>query len=79
MTGNDFLLITASSLIGRDMRAVFDLWGVSYSAAAAAQVVTYGLPAAEKVLFPMAHVSQVTGKVGAPVGLNSSAVYPQGF
>jgi hypothetical protein len=79
MTGNDFLLITTSSLIGRDMRGVFDLWGVTYSGAAAAQVAAYSLPAAEKVMFPMAQVSQATGNVGAPVGLGPAATYPVGY
>ncbi|SFZ78826.1 ImpA family metalloprotease [Chitinimonas taiwanensis] len=48
--GNDNLLITLSFLTQRDQRATFDLWGVRYSATAAAQVTSYGYPA-EAALF----------------------------
>lgn len=41
-SGNDNMLITLSWLTKRDQRAVFDLWGVRYSAAAAAQVDSFG-------------------------------------
>jgi hypothetical protein len=40
--GNDNLLITLSWITQRNQRAMFDLWGVRYSAAAAAQVESYG-------------------------------------
>ncbi len=48
MTGNDFMLIAVSWLTGLDQRPFFDLWGVTYSAAAAGQVASFGYPAAER-------------------------------
>ena len=79
MNGNDFMLIASSRIIGRDMRAVFDLWGVGYSAAASAQVVSYAYAAAAPLLFPMADVVAYGAGVGAPISMSGSAVYPAGF
>jgi len=79
MNGNDFMLIASSFIIGRDMRAVFDLWGVTYSSAASAQVAAYGYAAAQALLFPMSHLAQVPAKVGAPIVMSTSAVYPAGY
>lgn len=50
VNGNDNLLITLSWITKRDHRATFDMWGVSYSATAAAQVASYGFTA-EPALF----------------------------
>ncbi|QDL54015.1 ImpA family metalloprotease [Rhodoferax aquaticus] len=50
VSGNDNLLIALSWITQRDQRATFDLWGVSYSAAAADQVASYSF-AAEPALF----------------------------
>jgi hypothetical protein len=79
MDGNDFMLITASSLIGRDMRPMFDLWGVTYSSAASSQVAAYGLTAADKLLFPMSQVSQIPTRVGTPIVMSPTATYPTGY
>lgn len=79
MNGNDFLLISSSFIIGRDMRPMFDLWGVTYSPAASAQVAAYGYTPSAKLLFPMSQVSQVPAKVGAPVVMTTTAVYPAGY
>lgn len=79
MNGNDFLLIASSFIIGRDMRPMFDLWGVTYSTAASAQVAAYGYTPSAKLLFPMSQVSQVPAKVGAPVVMGTTAVYPAGY
>jgi len=79
MNGNDFLLIASSFIIGRDMRPMFDLWGVTYSAAASAQVAAYGYTPSAKLLFPMSQVSQVPAKVGAPIVMTTTAVYPAGY
>lgn len=49
-SGNDNLLIALSWMTERDQRATFDLWGITYSAAAAAQVSSYGF-AKEAALF----------------------------
>jgi len=79
INGNDFLLIGASRIIGRDLRPVFDLWGVTVSAEAAAQVAAYGLPAAERLLFPMADVDADGAAIGAPVTMTATAVWPVGY
>ena len=79
INGNDFMLIAGSRIIGRDMRAVFDMWGVGYSAEASAQVAAYGYAAAAKLLFPMADVVAFGSGVGAPINLSGSAVYPSGY
>jgi hypothetical protein len=79
ISGNDFLLVSSSFIIGRDMRPMFDLWGVTYSAEASAQVAAHGLVPTDKLLFPMSQVSQVPAKVGAPVVMGTGAVYPAGY
>lgn len=79
MSGNDFLLIASSFIIGRDMRPMFDLWGVKVTAAAAAQVASYNFPSSGKLLFPMSQISQVPAKVGAPIVMSTTAVYPAGY
>ncbi|WP_296510857.1 ImpA family metalloprotease [Rhodoferax sp.] len=50
-SGNDNLLITLSWITGRDHRATFDVWGVRYSAAAAAQVAAFGFAAEPALLY----------------------------
>jgi hypothetical protein len=50
-TGNDNLLITLSWITGRDQRATFDLWGVRYSAQAAAQVAAFGFAAEPALMY----------------------------
>lgn len=77
--GNDFVLIASSYIIGRDMRPMFDLWGVTYSAEASAQVAAYGYAAVPKQLFPMSQVSQIPAKIGAPVVITTTATYPAGY
>ncbi|WP_293995070.1 ImpA family metalloprotease [Sphaerotilus sp.] len=79
MSGNDFLLIASSFIIGRDMRPMFDLWGVKVTAAASAQVAAYNFAPSGKLLFPMSQVSQVPAKVGAPIVMSTAAVYPAGY
>ncbi|MBS7809207.1 ImpA family metalloprotease [Variovorax sp. PCZ-1] len=79
INGNDFMLIAVSRIIGRDMRPVWDLWGVTYTAAASAQVVAYGTPAADKLLFPMKDLNAYGAKVAAPITMSATAVYPTGF
>ncbi len=79
MNGNDFMLIASSYIIGRDMRPMFELWGISVSAAASGQVAAYGLPAAQKMVFPMSDLARPTGLVGAPVVIANGASYPGGY
>jgi immunomodulating metalloprotease len=77
--GNDFMLIATSRIIGRDMRPVFAMWGVSSSAQAQAQVAAYGFAAADTLLFPMANLNAFGSAVGAPVLMNATATYPAGY
>lgn len=79
ISGNDFMLIGTSYIIGKDMRSVFDLWGVTYSSAASSQVAAYGYASAGKLLFPMANLSVPSAQVGAPVTVTTVASYPAGF
>ncbi len=79
ISGNDFLVVACSYIIGRDMRPVFDLWGITYSAAADAQVSAHGLPAASKLFFPMDSLSAPGASVGAPVLVTGTATYPSGY
>ena len=79
ISGNDFMLIATSYIIGRDMRSVFDLWGVTYTSAASSQVAAYGYASAGKLLFPMASLAATPSGVAAPVTVTSSATYPAGY
>jgi immunomodulating metalloprotease len=74
--GNDFMLIASSRIIGRDMRPVFSMWGVTTSAAANAQVVTNGAPAADKLLFPMDDVAAYGAGVKPALNMTATTVYP---
>ncbi|EKF74808.1 hypothetical protein A11A3_07288 [Alcanivorax hongdengensis A-11-3] len=51
LTGNDFMLIEASFLTGRDLRPLWDQWGVDYGAATSAQLDALSLPPQEKVIW----------------------------
>jgi immunomodulating metalloprotease len=79
MEGNDFMLISSSFLIGRDMRAVFKLWGITVSADAEAQVAAYNLPAAAQLFFPMNDLASSGSGVGQPVAMSATASYPAGY
>ncbi|MFO1275242.1 MAG: ImpA family metalloprotease [Sphaerotilus natans] len=79
ISGNDFMLVAASFIVGRDLRPLFDLWGVTYTATAAAQVAAHGRTPVEPLLFPMSQVSQIPARVGAPVRVNAAASYPSGY
>jgi hypothetical protein len=76
---NDFMLISTSRIVGRDMRPMFDLWGMEYSAAAAAQVASYGTQPVQKLFFPMRNKISTAQQVGPPVVITPTAVYPAGY
>jgi hypothetical protein len=79
MDGNDFMVIASSRIMGRDMRPVFGMWGITFSAAANAQINAYSLPAADKLLFPMSDVNRSGTGVGAPITMSTTALYPAGY
>lgn len=76
---NDFMLVAASFIIGRDLRPMFDLWGISYSAAAAAQVGAYGSAPVQPLFFPMSDMDKPASGVGAPILMVTGASYPSGY
>jgi immunomodulating metalloprotease len=79
ITGNDFMLIGTSWIIGVDMRPVFDMWGVDYSKQANDQVVAFGFQPAAKWVFPMNNVNAFGSGVGAPILMTPTSVYPAAF
>jgi immunomodulating metalloprotease len=80
MDGNDFMLIASSRIIGKDMRPVFTMWGVTYSAAASTQVANNasasGALPADKLVFPMDNVNQYGAGIGAPLNMATATTYP---
>jgi hypothetical protein len=79
ISGNDFMLVASSFIIGRDLRPMFDLWGISYTSAAAAQVAANGTAPVQALLFPMKDMAQFSSGVGSPVVIGPGAVYPSGY
>jgi hypothetical protein len=55
--GNDFMLISYSFLTETDQRPFFDLWGVSYTDSASAQVDSYGFDAVPREMWVSADVN----------------------
>ncbi len=79
ISGNDFMLIATSNIIGRDMGPMFALWGITTSTEAKAQVAAYGYAAVQQLYFPMNYLSATTAKVGAPIVMTATASYPAGY
>ncbi len=62
MNGNDFMLIASSYVLGLDMRDFFTMWGITYSTAAANQVVSFGFPMGPKSYYRMDdYMNQTSG------------------
>lgn len=51
INGNDFMLLVSSHLTGRDLRSLWDIWGIDYSADAATQLDSSLFPVQEKVIW----------------------------
>jgi len=79
MSGNDFMLIASSNIIGKDMGPMFALWGITTTPEAKAQVAAYGYAAVQQLYFPMNYLSATPAKVGAPIVMNATATYPAGY
>lgn len=79
MSANDFSLIASSYIIGKDMRPMFDLWGITYTVDASAQVKAYGFDPVEKLFFPMASLSPRVGSPAKPIVVTPNANYPSGY
>lgn len=74
--GNDNMLIALSWITQRDQRPTFDLWGVRYSATAAAQVASYGF-AVEPALFYAYKITAVNASTVQKIDMNvAKPVWP---
>ncbi|MFC4877404.1 ImpA family metalloprotease [Microbulbifer halophilus] len=51
LNGNEFMLLMSSFLSGRDLRPLWDIWGVDYGSATAAQLDAWTLPPQDRVLW----------------------------
>ena len=51
LNGNEFMLLEASFLSGRDLRPLWDIWGVDYGSDTAEQLDALALPAHDKVIW----------------------------
>ena len=74
MDPNDFMLITSSYIIGKDMRNYFDMWGIDYTPAASSQVAIYNFGLVDKLYFQMEDVT-TPSNINAPISMSSTAVY----
>jgi len=79
ISGNDFMLIATSNIIGQDMGPMFALWGITTSAEAKAQVAAYGYPAVQQLYFPMSYLTATPAQVGIPIVMSANASYPVGY
>ncbi len=71
---NDFMLITLSFITGKDHRAFFDMWGITYSSKAAGQVASYGFPEAPKVFYANDDSNNLPHP--EPVSIDGSSAWP---
>jgi hypothetical protein len=77
ITSNDFMLISMSYITGRDQRAFFDMWGVTYSPEASAQVASYGFAKVKKNFWVVANEAQAfTDPLPTPVLINGTSAWP---
>lgn len=72
--GNDFMLIGISYITQKDQRPFFDLWGITYSDAASAQVADYGYDPAPEIFF--ANDDTNTDPHPTPVTINGASIWP---
>lgn len=77
---NDFMLITTSKIIKKDMRPVFAMWGIINSDKAKATVENMGLTPAEKFFFPMYHRPRYyKGETPILMTANAEYTYPEDY
>lgn len=51
LNGNEFMLLMSSFLSGRDLRPLWNIWGVDYGSATSAQLDAWALPQQDKVIW----------------------------
>jgi hypothetical protein len=78
LSSNDHYLIAMSVITSRDQRPFFDLWGVTYSAAAATQVERFGFAKAAKRFFVVPCEKQAFGlPLQEPYLVDGNTVWPK--
>ncbi|WKE65518.1 ImpA family metalloprotease [Gallaecimonas kandeliae] len=75
LDGNDFMVMAGSYLLKRDLRPLFDAWGIRYSSGAASQVAAYGYPAAALVFYK-ADSQCMDMKGAAKLPIDGSTAWP---
>jgi hypothetical protein len=77
ITSNDFMLISMSYITGRDQRPFFDMWGVTYTAAASNQVAQFTFPAAAKKFWIVDKEDQsFKDPLATPVAIDGVSPWP---
>ena len=67
ISGNDFLLLSASFLLDQDLRPLFDAWGIDFGEDASNQVNAYGLPSTELVYYAATNTNDLTSVFTLPI------------
>ncbi len=73
ISGNDFMLIAHSFIAKKDLRPIWDLWGISYSIAASNQVQSYGYPATPKVFY---YSDDTNTPSNGNISISASSIWP---
>jgi hypothetical protein len=77
ITAEDYMLVVTSFITGRDQRSYFDMWGVKYSATAAAQVAAYAYPATVKRFWVVpCEKNGLKAPLPAPVAVDGVSAWP---
>ncbi|WP_028104520.1 ImpA family metalloprotease [Pseudoduganella violaceinigra] len=77
ITAEDYLVIVTSKITGRDQRNYFDMWGIKYSAAAAAQVASFGYPATSKRFWAIpCEKNGFKAPLSTPVAIDGTSAWP---
>ena len=77
ITAEDYLLVTMSFITRRDQRNYFDMWGIKYSATAAAQVAGFGHPATGKRFWVIpCEAKGFKAPLTEPVAIDGASAWP---
>jgi immunomodulating metalloprotease len=74
--GNDFMLISMSFISQKDHRSFFDMWGITYSDEASAQVASYGFPEVPQVFYASEDAN--ADPLPTPVAIDGTSPWPLG-
>jgi hypothetical protein len=67
ISNNDFIAVALSFVSGLDYRDFMDMWGIPVSAAAKAQIGSFGYPAVERAFFALGSVDHAHGALSTRV------------